>query len=188
MKTQFGPTGIFFPLPTALVACGTVDNPNIIAIAWITMLDESPPTIGFSVRKERHSFYLIQKHKEFSVNIPSSKHVKEADFCGIYSGRDTNKFKETGFTPLKGSKISAPIIKECPLNLECELAESIDINDRIFIVGHILETHVDSDKVLDKEKLKFDMNKMDPIVYCSKIREYWSIGDKLGDAFSVGKK
>lgn len=188
MKKLFGPTGIFFPLPVALVACGTMEKPNIITIAWISMLDESPPTLGFSIRKERHSFELIQRYKEFSVNIPSSKYFKEVDLCGIYSGKNIDKFKETGLTPVRASKISAPIIKECPLNIECSLAKSVEINNRILFVAGILETHIDNDMIVDEKAMKLDIKKASPLIYCSRIREYWSIGEKLGNAFSAGKK
>ncbi len=179
---------IFFPVPAALITCGTMEKPNIITIAWICMMDNNPSTLGFSIKKTRYSLGLITANKCFGVNIPSAKQFVETDFCGIASGRDVDKFKVTGFTAIKEKHIDAPLIEECPFNMECRLVKTIEISkDRMFIMGEILETHVDDDKVIDAKKLKLDISKIDPLVYCSRIREYWSMGKKLGDGYNAGK-
>ena len=188
MKKQFGPTEIFYPVPTALVSCGDLEKPNIITVVWISVIDNSPPTLGVSFNKQRYSLQLIREHKCFGVNLPLSKHYKEVDFCGITSGKDINKFEAAKFTPIKGSKTQVPLIKECPVNLECKLVKEVTINERIFIVGEILETHVDEDKIIDAEKGKPDVSKLDPLIYCNRLREYWTIGEKLGNGFSAGKE
>lgn len=187
MKKQLGPTEILYPIPAALISCGTIEKPNIITVVWICMLDNSPPTIGISFNKQRYSLELIREHKCFGVNLPLSKHYKEVDFCGITSGRNTNKFQVTKFTPVKGVKTQTPLIKECPLNLECVLAREITINNRIFIVGEVLETHVDEDKVIDAKARKLDVSRLAPLIFCNKVCEYWTAGKKLGKGFSAGK-
>ena len=130
----------------------------------------------------------IKKYKCFGVNIPSAKHFVETDYCGIVSGRKVNKFEKTGLTAVKGMRIDVPLIQECPFNMECKLTKIITINkNRLLILGQILETHVDSDKIINAKKFKLDIKKIDPLVYCARIREYWSIGKKLGDGYNAGK-
>lgn len=185
-KKQLGPTNIFFPIPAALIVCG-LDNANIITIAWIGIAASNPPVISISVKKRRFSMELIRKNGEFTVNIPSSKYFIETDYCGIVSGKNTNKFSDTGFTQVKGKKINVPLIKECPYNLECRTVREIEIGDYMVFYGEIVEAHIDSDKidVLTGEIL---IEKIDPLVYCAVIREYWDIGKRIGKGFESGKK
>jgi flavin reductase (DIM6/NTAB) family NADH-FMN oxidoreductase RutF len=165
-----------------------MEKPNIITVAWICMFNDKPPTIGCTLKKSRYSLALILAEKCFGVNIPSAQQFVETDFCGIVSGRDIDKFKATGFTAVKGKHIDAPLIEECPFNMECTLVKTIEINEeRLFILGEILETHVDDDKVIDAKRCKLDISRIDPLVYCARVREYWSVGEKLGDGYSAGK-
>lgn len=188
MKQQLGPTEIFFPVPAALITCGTVEKPNIITVAWICMVSDKPHTLGFSIKKSRFSYGLITAGKCFGVNIPSAKYFAETDYCGMVSGKKADKFKKTGFTAVKSMHIDAPLIEECPFNLECRLDKVIEINEeRSFFFGRILETHVDADKIIDAKRFKLDISKIDPLVYCARAREYWSVGKKLGDGYNAGK-
>jgi flavin reductase (DIM6/NTAB) family NADH-FMN oxidoreductase RutF len=122
------------------------------------------------------------------VNIPSAGQFKETDDCGIVAGRDRNKFDDTGFTPIMSSKISAPIIQECPFNMECKVVkEEVELGQWVAIFGEIVETHVDEDKV-DTSNGRIAIGKVDPLVYCATIREYWRLGEKMGKGFSAGKE
>ena len=94
MKKQIGPTEILFPVPAALITSGTMEKPNIITVAWISMVSPNPLIIGIAVDKSRYSVDLIKKYKCFGVNIPSAKHFVETDYCGIVSGRKVNKFEK----------------------------------------------------------------------------------------------
>ena len=189
MKRQLGVSDTFFPIPATLVVSGSGDEANIITIVWIGMVSSTPPTIGISLYKERHSLELIKRTGEFTVNIASAEFVKETDYCGIVSGKRTNKFSDTGFTPIPGSVVKSPIIKECPYNIECKVVEEIKIGDWVLVLGQIVETHIDEDKLTENMgKMKIDVSKVNPLTYCAGIREYWQLGDKVGEAFSAGKK
>src|SRR5689334_5404811 len=107
MKKQLGASDTFFPVPTILVVSGEGKEANIATIVWSGIVSSTPPTIGISLYKDRHSLALIKAAGEFTVNIASAEFVKETDYCGIVSGRRTNKFKDTGFTPIQGSVVKS---------------------------------------------------------------------------------
>lgn len=185
-KKQLGPTDMFFPIPAALIVCGTIENANIITIAWIGIAGSDPPIISISVKKSRFSLELIRDLGEFTVNIPSAKYFKETDYCGIVSGKNTDKFRDTGLTPLKSKKINVPIIKECPYNLECRKVKEVEFGEYVVIFGEIMETHIDSDKIDDNNQINIE--KVNPLVYCARIREYWELEKKIGKGFEAGKE
>ena len=185
MKVRLGPTDTFFPIPAALVVSSNGDKTNVLTVAWIGIMGSTPPILGISLYKNRYSLTLIKESGEFSVNIPSASHFKEVDYCGLVSGKKSNKLDVIGLTPVKSAVISSPIIEECPYNLECKVHSTTYFGDWVAIFGEIVETHVDNDKV-DTPSMKIDISKVNPLVYCSTIREYWSLGEKLGDGFSAG--
>lgn len=185
-KKQLGPTNIFFPIPPALIVSGRGGDANIITIAWIGIAASNPPVISISVNKNRFSLDLIRSCGEFTVNLPSSRYFRETDYCGIVSGKETNKFEDTGFTPIESREIEIPIIKECPYNLECRTVNEVELGDYVVFLGEILETHIDSDK-LDKFTNEINIEKVDPLVYCAVVREYWSIGKMIGKGFDAGR-
>lgn len=184
MKRQLKSKNTYFPVPAALIVCGTDNNYNIITLAWTGIVSSTPPALEISIHKKRYSLELIKKTKEFSVNIPSADKYIETDYCGIVSGINRDKFSDTKFTAIDSSIIETPIIKECPYNLECKVMQEIEIGDYTMIIGEIVETHID-DKYLDN-KNKVDIKKLNPLIYCATIREYWTIGEKLGNGFSCG--
>ena len=186
MKTQLQQKDILFPVPSALVVSGVGNDTNIATVAWVGMVSCIPPTLGISLHKNRHSLSLIRKTQEFTVNIPRQNDFEKTDYCGMVSGRNTNKFKDVGFSKIDGHRIKTPLIKECPFNLECKVIQEVEIGDWIFIIGEILEANIDSDCIDENGKVKID--EVDPLVYIPTIREYWSIGEKLGDSFKVGLK
>lgn len=188
MKKQLGPSDAFFPVPPALIVSGKEDEANIITVAWFGIVSSSPPTIGISLHKNRYSLELIRKTKEFTVNIPSSSHYKEVDFCGIVTGRKTQKFKKTGLTPIESVKVGAPIIKECPYNIECKVSHEMMTGKWALVLGEIVETHIDQDKCDDSKRAKIDIFKVDPLIYCAEVREYWGLGHFLGYGFNAGKE
>ena len=189
MKQTFGPKKIMFPCPTALVVTGTFDEANIVTIAWVSLLTSLPPTLGISVGTKGYSGTEIRKNKEFTVNIATVDIMEEADFCGITSGKDTDKFKETGLTRMPSEIVKPPIIKECPLNLECILVESNIVGMTNHFIGKIVQTHIDTDKLDNKNDYSsFDIEAMNPLIYIGGAREYRQIGKKVGDAYQIGKK
>ena len=189
MKTSFGPQKILFPMPTTLVVTGNMDNANIVTIAWVSLLTSAPPTLGISVGTRGYSGDEILKNRNFSVNIASVDIMMEADFCGITSGSEIDKFKETGLTKLPSNHISSPIIKECPLNIECKLVSSTIVGRTNHFIGEILEVHMDTDKLRDVENPgSFIAEACNPLIYIGGAREYRKLGKKVGDAYTIGKK
>jgi len=188
MKIQLGPSDILFPVPAALVVSGSFEKPNIITIAWVGIMSSLPPVVGVSLKKSRYSLGLIRDTKEFTVNIPSADKFKETDYCGIVSGRKRDKFIDTNFTPLKSTKIDAPIIKECPFNMECVVIKEVELGEWVLFLGEIVETYIDENKTNIPNKNKIDIAKVNPLVYCATVREYWSLGNKLGNGFHAGKE
>lgn len=187
MKVQLGPSDIFFPVPAALIVSGSMERANIITVAWIGMMSSCPPVIAISLKNSRYSLNLIRKTKQFSVNIPSAEQFKETDYCGLVSGADTNKFNDTKFTPIAGKKTDVPIIEECPFNMECRVVkEEVEFGQWIVIFGEVVETHIDGDKI-DISSKNIDIAKVNPLVYCATIREYWRLGGRIGKGFDAGK-
>jgi flavin reductase (DIM6/NTAB) family NADH-FMN oxidoreductase RutF len=177
MKIIKNPFTALFPCPVVLVTC--VDSaglPNMITLAWAGTVCSEPPMIGLGIRPTRHSHKLIKNSKEFVVNIPSTKILKETDYCGVTSGRDTNKFSETGLTQEQADKVKAPLICECSVNIECILKDMIPLGTHDLFLGEIVQVHIDQE-VLD-EKGNIDFTKADPFVY--NVGEYWSIHKKIG--------
>lgn len=145
-KEQHDPSVAWFPAPVVLVSCsdGKMENKNIITIAWTGVLCSRPPLISVSIRPTRFSHELLSDSKEFVVNIPTSEQIEEAKLCGSKSGRATNKWKTCGFTPEKATKVSAPLIKECPINIECKVVKTLpDMGTHTIFIGEVQAIHVD---------------------------------------------
>jgi len=138
-----------------LVSCvGKTAKPNIITLAWAMPTSVNPPLVAVSIRPERHSYALIEETKEFVVNIPIMDILKETLFCGRRSGRDYDKFKETGLTPLPARKVKPPIIKECVAHLECKLHSQFKTGDHTILVGEIVEAYADKEAFTEKYNLE----------------------------------
>jgi len=189
MKTTFGPQKIMFPCPTTLVVTGTMDNANIVTIAWVSLLTSLPPTLGISVGQKGFSGDAIKKNKNFTVNIATVDIMTEADFCGITSGKETDKFAATGLTKMPSKNIESPIIRECPLNLECKLIDWQIVGRTIHFIGEILETHIDTDKLKDLNQYgSIDIEAFNPLIYIGGVREYRKVGEKVGDPYKIGNE
>jgi flavin reductase (DIM6/NTAB) family NADH-FMN oxidoreductase RutF len=128
------------------------------------------------IRPSRYSHKLIENSKEFVVNIPPAKIVKETDYCGVTSGKDVDKFAETKLTPEPADKVKAPLIRECPVNMECKLKSTVPLGAHDLFIGEIVQVHIDQE-ILD-EKGHIDFKKADPFTYNQ--GEYWSLNKKIG--------
>ncbi|MBP2635190.1 MAG: flavin reductase [Firmicutes bacterium] len=186
MKQVMGPSDTFFPTPVVLVGSGAGEATNIITVAWVGMVCSEPPTIAISMTKGRESTKIIRSHGEFTVNIPNVGLVREVDYCGIVSGRNSNKFRDTNLTPVPGVKINAPIIQECPYNLECKVIQEQELGDFVIFFGEIVEIHIDDTCIGNNGKI--NLEKVEPLVYAAGLREYWNLGSQVGQAFYEGKK
>ncbi|MGZ5498547.1 MAG: flavin reductase family protein [Candidatus Aminicenantales bacterium] len=177
-------------LPSPVLVIGTYGSdgkPNIMTVAWGGIASSKPPCLSVSLREATLSYHNIKRTEAFTVNIPSEKHLKEADFVGMVSGRECDKFKETGLTPEKSRLVNAPIVKEFPYALECKLVKQVDLGLHTMFIGEIVGLVADSE-VLNSKQLP-DIEKVRPMLWGSfGNMAYFGIGAKLGEAFSVGKK
>ncbi len=168
-----------FPVPTAMVSCAGPDSaPNIITIAWTGVVCSEPPILSVSIRPGRHSHGLIRESGEFVVNIPREDQLRKLDFCGVKSGRDTDKFAELGLTPMPGTEVKAPLVKECPVNLECRVIDIKSLGVHDLFLGEIVAAHMDEEVMNDKGAV--DIGKLRPITYCPQAAQYWSLKEAIG--------
>jgi flavin reductase (DIM6/NTAB) family NADH-FMN oxidoreductase RutF len=178
-KKEIEPKILFFPNPVVLVTSqGLESKPNIITIAWTGVVNSRPPMIGIAIQPIRYSHGLIRQSGEFGVNIPHSDLLRAIDYCGFVSGKDADKFAATGLTPLSARKIRAPLIKECPVNLECVLRHFITLGMHDLFIGEIVNIQVD-EQVLDG-KGDLDSSLLKPVTYFPQPADYWSLGHKIG--------
>jgi flavin reductase (DIM6/NTAB) family NADH-FMN oxidoreductase RutF len=146
---------LLHPMHTVLVTCaGKTGKPNIITLAWAMPTSISPPLVAISVSPRRHSHNLLEETKEFVVNIPTMEILDKVVLCGTTSGKNHDKFKETGFSALPGKEVNAPLIKECVGHLECKLHSKCITGDHTIFVGEIVEAHVDKGIFTDSYDLK----------------------------------
>jgi flavin reductase (DIM6/NTAB) family NADH-FMN oxidoreductase RutF len=187
MKKSLGSKTIVYPTPVFIV--GTYDksgNPNVMAVAWGSICCSKPVCVSIALRKATYTYGNVIEQKAFTVNIASQDYVKQVDYFGIASGRDTNKFEDTGFTSVKSVLVNAPYIEEFPLILECKLVHSHELGLHTLFVGEVLDVKIDEECL--REDGKTDFKKIDPIAYAPGIREYYSMGGFIGKAFSIGKE
>lgn len=186
MKKSLGAKTIVFATPTWII--GTYDKtgkPNAAAVAWAGICCSQPPCVCVSLRKATYSYGNIIEKKAFTVNVPSEKYMKEVDYFGITSGRDTDKFVKTHLTAVKSDLVDAPYIKEFALILECRVIKTLEIGLHTQFIAEILDVKAE-ENVLDNDSLP-DIEKIKPIVFDPAFRTYYGIGKCLGNAFSIGK-
>ena len=173
------------PLPPTMVSCGDMENSNIITIGWTGVLNTIPPKTYISVRPTRHSYEMIKENGEFVINLTPSNLVKEADYCGIYTGKKVNKFEKCKLTKVKGTQIDTPMIEECPVNIECRVTDIIPLGSHDMFMADILAVNV-NEELFDKED-KMHLDKANLICYSH--GEYFELGKKIGKfGFSTNKK
>ena len=176
---------ILSPVPAVLVSCGTVDNPNVLTIGWTGIINTHPPMTYISVRPERYSYNIIKDSGEFVINLTTAAMCRQTDFCGVKSGKNTDKFKKCGFHTAPSSTVSAPCIEECPVNLECKITDSKHLGTHTMFLAEITGINID-EKYIDS-KGKLNLQQCGLMAYAH--GEYFSLGRKLGDfGFSVRKK
>lgn len=148
-KTAMKPGTMLNPVPVVMVSCGDMDQANIITIAWTGIINSEPPMTYVSVRKSRHSHQMISDSGEFVINLTTEKLAKATDFCGVRSGRDLDKFKETGLHQEDAEILSCPMILESPVNLECKVVEIKEYPSHDMFIAEIVKVHAD-EKLFDE--------------------------------------
>jgi flavin reductase (DIM6/NTAB) family NADH-FMN oxidoreductase RutF len=182
MKVVRPPEIALYPSSVVLVTSSYQGKDNIITLAWVSTACFDPPIAACAIRDTRYSHELIINSREFVINIPSEKIVRETDFCGQVSGRDVDKFSECNFTKLAASQVKAPLIKECPINIECTLRETIHLGTHDLFIGEVVAVNVD-EEILDKRIISY--SKAAPIVYAR--GDYWTLGELKG-TYGFSKK
>ena len=187
MKRSIGAR--IFVLPTPVWVVGTYDEegkPNVMTATLGGICCSKPPCVGISLRKATYTYGNIMGRKAFTVNVPSETHAKEADYFGIVSGKSVDKFAATGLTALKSDIVDAPYVKEFPLVLECKVIYTNEIGLHTQFVGEIMD--VKADETVFEETGLPDIKRVKPLVYCPEVRQYYGIGEYIGQAYSLGKK
>ena len=186
-KIEWKPGNMLYPLPAVMVSCGTKsEDYNIITVSWTGTINTDPPMVSISIRKERHSFKIIKESGEFVINLTTEELVRAADWCGVKSGRDFNKFKEMKLTAISASKINTPLIAESPVNIECKVSQIIELGTHHMFLAEVVAVNVE-ERFLDKQTNKFDLRQTNPIAYLH--GSYYALGENLGRfGFSVRKK
>lgn len=185
-KVIWKPGTMLYPLPAVMVSCGSKkEEYNIITISWTGTVCSDPAMLSISVRPERYSYEIIKKNGEFVVNLTTKRDVRALDFCGVKSGREVDKFKKMGLTSVKGEKVSAPIIKESPVNIECQLERIEKLGTHDLFIARVVCVQADK-KYLD-QKGAFNLKKAELICYSH--GKYYQLGKEIGYfGFSVAKK
>lgn len=184
-KITLKPGTLLAPLPAVLVTCGTTEKANALTIAWTGIINTIPPMTYISVRPERHSYPIIKETGEFVINLTTSAMAKETDFCGVRSGRDMNKLEKCKLTLTEGKTVSAPVIEQSPLSLECKVREIKELGSHHMFIAEI--TGIQAEERFMDSKGKLNLQQAGLMAYSH--GEYFALGRKLGDfGFSVRKK
>lgn len=185
-KQSWKAGNMLYPVPAVMVSCQRIgEKPNIITAAWVGTICSDPAMLSVSIRKERYSYGIIKETKEFVVNLVTKELVYAADYCGVKSGRDVDKFAEMKLTPQKMEHINAPGILQSPVNLECVVKDIISLGSHDMFLSEIAGVTVD-ERYMDKSG-KFHLNDAGLTAYSH--GEYYELGNKIGTfGFSVKRK
>ena len=181
MKIELGVKNCLYPLPTTLVGSIVDGKPNYVAVAHLGINDFDSVSIG--LHKNHHTNKGIRANKTFSINIPSVNLIKETDYCGIVSGK--NHDKAALFTTFYGKLKTAPLIKQCPINMECELIQTVELPTHEIFIGKIVNTHADQAALTNGI---VDFEKVQPILFVMNDQTYYGLGKKLAKAWNIGNQ
>lgn len=169
---------MIYPLPAAMISCGsTPEEYNIFTVSWVGTICSNPPMCYISVRSERHSYDIIKRNMEFVINLTTEELAEATDWCGVRSGRDYDKFAEMELTPGKASMVSAPIILESPLCIECRVKEIISLGSHDMFISDVINVQADN-KYFDPETGRFDMQQANLLAYSH--GHYYGLGEQIG--------
>jgi len=186
-KQHWKPGTMVYPLPAVMVSCGAnPDEYNIITIAWTGTICSDPAMCYISVRKNRHSYDIIKNSGEFVINLTTKDLAFATDWCGVKSGKDFNKFGEMKLTPGKSKEISAPIIMESPLSIECKVKNIVELGSHDMFIAEVVNVQAD-ERYINPETGEFSLSKSGPLAYSH--GHYFELGKLVGRfGYSVMKK
>ena len=172
------------PIPAVMVSCGDMEKSNIITVAWCGITNTVPPKTYISVRPSRHSFNIIKESGEFVINLVPATLAKTADFCGVYTGKKVDKFEKCALTKEKASKVSVPLIGECPISIECKVTDIIPLGSHHMFLADIVAVNVEK-RLLEGDKLCINRAHLCAFAH----GEYYKLGERIGKfGFSVKNK
>ena len=183
-KITVGPQTLVYPMPAFLIGAKVGEKPNFMTAAWSGIACSTPPMITVALQHHRYTLKGIKENGTFSVNVPNAKQVKETDYCGIVSGTKEDKVRACNFSVFYGRLNNAPLIEQCPVNLECKVVHMLNLGSHALIIGQIEEVHVSEECITDGEP---DPRKIDPIMYITGAhKSYFKLGVPVGPAFKIG--
>ncbi len=185
-KQIWKPGNMLYPLPAVMVSCMRPgEKPNIITLAWVGTVCSDPVMVSISVRKERYSYAIIEETREFVINLTTANLAYATDYCGVRSGRDTDKFADMKLHPAQSSVISAPGIAESPVNIECRVTDMKDLGSHTMFLAEVVA--VGAEEAYMDANGKFKLNESELLVYSH--GDYLRLGDKIGSfGYSVKKQ
>lgn len=173
------------PVPPAMISCGTMEESNIITVAWTGILGTVPPKTYISVRPRRHSYNIIKEHREFVINLTTEALIHAADYCGMYTGAKVDKFTACNLTKEEVPDFSCPMIAEAPLSLACRVTDVIPMGSHDMFIADVVSVHVDESLIDESGKLRLEKAQLAAFAH----GEYYGLGKKLGwFGFSAVKK
>ena len=185
-KKSLGAKVLFYPAPVMVV--GTYDKegrPNVMTAAWGGVCCSSPPSVAVSIRKATYSYAGLYERRAFTISIPSEAYMKEADYFGMVSGKEEDKFKVSGLTPVRSRVVDAPYVGEFPFVIECRLAHTVEIGIHTQFIGEVADVKADP-SMLSENGMTPDIEKLRPLIFVPESRLYYGVGALLGKAFSEG--
>ena len=186
MKKDIGAKTLLFPTPVLVVATyDSAGKPNAMTAAWGGICCSEPPCVTVSVRKSRLTYDNLMETKAYTVNIPGKDHMREADYFGISSGKDEDKFAVAKLTPVKSEYVNAPYINEFPLNLECKVIQIMDLGAHTQFIGEVVNVKID-ETIAEDEKTPL-IEQIRPLIFAPSGGRYYTVGEEVGKAFSAGK-
>ncbi len=185
-KRSWKPGTMIYPLPAVLVTCGSsIEESNMLTVAWVGTTNTEPAMCYISVRPERHSYELIKKQMEFTINLTTAEMARQTDWAGVRSGKDFDKWKETQLTPVEGQMVSCPYIDESPLSIECKVTTIIPLGSHHMFLAKVVNVLAD-ERYIDPETDRFDLGQAGLLNYTH--GHYYSQGEEIGRfGFSVKK-
>jgi flavin reductase (DIM6/NTAB) family NADH-FMN oxidoreductase RutF len=185
-KEHWKAGNMLYPVPAVMVSCQRPgERPNIVTVAWAGTVCTAPAMVSISLRQSRYSYDIIRETGEFVINLTTDQLVRATDFCGVRSGRDVDKFEAMHLTAGRAEHVSAPVIEESPVNIECRTTQILELGSHHMFLAEVLGVDVDG-QYMDAAG-KFDLNRAGLMVYSH--GEYFKLGKKLGTfGYSVRKK
>lgn len=183
MEKQKIGENFFIPMPVVLVGTQVKGKVNFMTVGWCTRANANPPMIVCGIGNHHHTPKGIGESKTFSVNIPSSDMVEKTDYCGLVSGEKVDKSQV--FDVFYGTLKTAPMIRECPITLECRLVKTVPLPTNTLFIGEIVGAYADEKALVNGRP---DFPAIDPLFLTMPDNRYWTLGNHAGDAWSAGKK